>query len=96
MNKDIIKKIIVAILVISLFFSFVVSLDFHHLDSCHEENCHKCSFIHYVQNILKSFFIILIYLNMVFFVDFCLSQLHRKIQIFMQKSLVFQKVQFNE
>ena len=96
MNKKIILKMLIIIVSISLIYSFIVSQDFHHLDTCNDEHCHKCSAIHYAQNIVKLSITILIYSFIYSFVDCCLSYLHEEIEVFVQKSLVFQKVQFNE
>lgn len=96
MNKKLILKLLILIISISLIFSFIVSQDFYHLDTCNEEHCHKCSVIYYAQNIVKLAVTIFICLSIYFFIDYCLSDLHEELKIFMHKSLVFQKVQFNE
>ena len=99
MNKKILKAIkivVVVLMVVTLVFSLIVSQDAHHLETCHEDHCTWCSIIHIAQNIisLSIAFVVAIVIGVLIY--FFLSRLHKEKEIFVQSSLVFQKVQLNE
>ena len=100
MENKIIKAIRLFAIVsicIALVFSIIISQDEHHLETCHEDNCKICNMIHIAQIIINiSFGIIILCLAIGFLIYFILSRLHKNIIIFVQSSLVFQKVQLNE
>ena len=99
MNKKLLKVIKIAIIVLmvaTFVFSFIVSQDEHHLETCHEEHCIWCSIIHIAQNIisLSIAFIVAVVIGVLIY--FFLSRLHKEQVVFVLISLVFQKVQLNE
>lgn len=99
MNKKILKviKIVVIVLISAILVcSLIVSQDEHHLEKCHEDHCAYCIIIHVAQNIinLSIAFVIAIVIGVLIY--FFLSRSHKEQEIFVQSSLVFQKVQLNE
>ena len=99
MNKKILKAIKIAVVVFiiaTLVCSLIVSQDEHHLETCHENHCIYCAIIHIAQNIisLSIAFVVAIVIGVLIY--FFLSRLHKEQVIFVQSSLVFQKVQLNE
>ena len=99
MNKEILKVIKIAVIVFiiaTLVCSLIVSQDEHHLETCHEDHCIYCAIIHIAQNIisLSIAFVVAIVIGVLIY--FFLSRLHKEQVIFVQSSLVFQKVQLNE
>lgn len=99
MNKKILKTIRLSIIVFAitiLFFSIIVSQDEHHLETCHEDHCIWCSIIHIAQNIVNLAIAFLVAVVIGVLIYLFLSRLHKEQEIFMQSSLVFQKVQLNE
>lgn len=99
MNKKILKTIKIAVVVLmaaTLVFSLIVSQDEHHLETCHEDHCIYCAIIHIAQNIisLSIDFVVPIVIGVLIY--FFLSRLHKEQIVFVQSSLVFQKVQLNE
>lgn len=99
MNKKILKTIKITVIVIFiaiLVFSLIVSQGEYHLETCHEDHCVYCAIIHIAQNIinLSIAFIIAVVIGVLIY--FFLSRLHKEQTIFVQSSLVFQKVQLNE
>ena len=99
MKKNILKAIkIIAIVfcVASLIFSFVVSRDKHHLDTCTNEHCALCNIIHIAQNIISLSVAFVIYVIIGFLIYFFLARLYEEKNSLVQSSLVFQKVQLNE
>ncbi len=99
MNKKILKVIKIAVVVFiiaTLVCSLIVSQDEHHLETCHEDHCIYCAIIHFAQNIinLSIAFVVAIVIGVLIY--FFLSRLHKEQEIFVQSSLVFQKVQLNE
>lgn len=99
MNKKILKSIKIAVIIfiiVTLVFSIIVSQDEHHLETCHEDHCIWCSIIHIAQNIigLSTAFVVAVVIGILIY--FFLSRLHKEQIVFVQSSLVFQKVQLNE
>lgn len=99
MNKKILKVIKIAVVVLmaaTLVFSLIVSQDEYHLEICHEDHCVYCAIIHFAQNIinLSIAFVVAIVIGVLIY--FFLSRLHKEQIVFVQSSLVFQKVQLNE
>ena len=99
MNKKILKAIKIAVVVLmvaTLIFSLIVSQDERHLETCHEDHCIYCVIIHIAQNIisLSIAFIVAVVIGVLIY--FFLSRLHKEQVVFVQSSLVFQKVQLNE
>ena len=99
MNKNTLKAFKIAMIVFiiaALILSIIVSQDEHHLETCHEEHCIWCNIIHISQNIinLAIAFIIAVVIGVLIYLF--LSRLHKEQIIFVQSSLVFQKVQLNE
>ena len=98
MNKKILQAIkitLFSLAIMGLMFSLIVSQDFHHLETCEVEHCPACSMIQFAQAIIMITFLVFIYKLVSFTIYFFLSRLHKNNDIFMQKSLVFQKVQLN-
>lgn len=99
MNKriyQVLKIVIVSIIIISLILSVIVSLDYHHLETCEEEHCFVCSVIHIAQNIVSLILVAYVWICTSFFIHFCLARMRTKCAIFVKASLIFQKVQLNE
>lgn len=99
MDKKILKVIKIAVVVFilaTLVFSFIVSQDEHHLETCHEDHCIWCSIIHFSQNIISLFIAFVVAIVIGVLIYFFLSRLHKEHEIFVQSSLVFKKVQLNE
>ena len=99
MSKKILKKIkilLIVFIIISLFFSFIVSQNTYHLKICHEKYCPICAIIYIAQTIISLSTVFIIYTFVGFLIYFLLSRLYKEQTFFMQSSLVFQKVQLNE
>ena len=96
MNKKSVSKALFIIICITLIFSFIASQDVYHLDLCHDEHCHRCSVIHYAQKIVKLCVIVLFYITIYFSIILVSLAVFCGLKETIQKSLVFQKVQFNE
>lgn len=99
MNKKILKVIKIALVVFiaaTLTFSLIVSQDEHHMETCHEDHCIYCAIIHIAQNIINISIAIVIAVVIGVLIYYFLSKLHKKQIVFVQSSLVFQKVQLNE
>ncbi|MBR3325225.1 MAG: hypothetical protein IKG14_04185 [Clostridia bacterium] len=99
MNKKILKAIKIAVIIFiiaTLVFSLIVSQDEHHLETCHEDHCIYCAIIHIAQNIisLSIAFVVAVVIGVLIY--FFLSRLNKEQIVFVQSSLVFQKVQLNE
>jgi len=99
MNKKVYKvlrTILVAIIIISLVLSFIVSLDHHHLETCEKEHCSVCQIIIMAQNIVNMTVAVFIFVYASFLIFFCLARMHEAIISETRTSLIFQKVQLNE
>ena len=99
LNKKILKilkTIIIAIIIVSLVLSVIVSLDYHHLETCEDEHCCICTIIHIAQNIVSWIFVVYMYAYTSFLIYFCLARMRLSYDCFVRTSLIFQKVQLNE
>lgn len=99
MNKKILKAIKIAFviyIIATLVFSLIVSQNNHHLEICHQEHCFTCTLIHFAQTIISLSIVFVLSSMIGVLIYFFLSRLHKEEVIFVQSSLVFQKVQFNE
>ena len=97
MNRKLLKALKLAIIVLimtTLVFSIIVSQDEHHLETCHEEHCAHCMIILMAQSIISISiaFVIAIVIGALIYI----ARIHKVQEIFIQDSLVFQKVQLNE
>lgn len=102
MNKNVIKlllnmiKIIgISVVILSLIISSVISHDEHHLEICTEENCTTCHMIILARTIIKVSVLIIMVTLLTFVIYFVLARLHFEEDFYVQNSLIFQKVQFN-
>lgn len=99
MNRKILKAIKIAVVVLivaTLVFSIIVSQDEHHLETCHEDHCIYCAIIHIAQNIISLVISFVVAVVIGVLIYFFLSRLHKEQVVFVQSSLVIQKVQLNE
>ena len=99
MNKKIIRIIkitAVVLMITTLICSLIVSQDEHHLEACHEDHCIYCAIIHIAQNIISLSIAFVVAVLIGILIYFFLSRIHKEQKIFLQSSLVFQKVQLNE
>ena len=99
MNKKMLKTIKIALVCFAIFIligTLIVSRDEHHLETCHEECCIYCSLIIFTQNIVKITIAVVVAMVIGFLIYFFLSRLHKEKAVYVQSSLVFQKVQLNE
>lgn len=99
MKRKLLKAIKVAIIILiaaTLVFSLIASQDEHHLETCHEEHCAHCMVIQLAQSIIyiSIAFVIAIVVGVLIYLF--LARLYKEQEIFLQDSLVFQKVQLNE
>ena len=94
-SLKIIKITIITVIVISLIMSGIVSSNSNHLNTCCEKHCSICCIIEVAQAIISMIFAVFVCTTASFLVYFFLSRLHKKQFIFVQSSLVFQKVQLN-
>ena len=95
MNTKKFKKILVAILTISLICSFFISQETHHIDTCHDENCQECSIIHFAQVIINLIVVLFIYIITKYLINYIIAQIHKEQKIANKTTLVFLKVQMN-
>ena len=95
-NLKVIKIAIILFIIVAYLFLFIVSQDEHHLETCNEEHCVYCAIIQVAQNIIIVSIVVVIAIMIGVLIFFFLSRLHKEQNIFMQLSLVFQKVQLNE
>lgn len=99
MNKELLKLLkitLIVFVIIGLILSVIVSQDEYHISTCHEEHCVYCLIIHLAQNILSLASVFIVAVVIGFLIYFFLSRLHKEYKAFVQSSLVFQKIQFNE
>ena len=96
MNKKVIKISIILAIIAILVFSFIVSQDKHHIETCHEHECVWCRIIHIAQNIINLFIDLIVTLVIGCLTYQILSRLKREKVISTRFSLVIQKVQLNE
>lgn len=94
--KKTIKMAIVFTMVATMILFLIVSQDEHHLEKCEEENCIICTLIHVAQNIIGLSIAFIVTIEIGVLIYFFLSRLRKEKSFFVQSSLVFQKVQFNE
>lgn len=95
MNKKV-KAITILIIVTSLICSFIVSQNNHHIDTCKDEHCEICNIIHVAQQIINLIVTMFVCFYTSILIQYVLSKIHKVQKIFIQKTLVFQKVQMNE
>ena len=99
MNKKILKAIKTAIIIYiiaTLVFSLIVSQNQHHLVSCQKEHCSICAIIYFTQTIISLSIAFVLVAMVGALIYFFLSRLHKEKRIFVQLSLVYQKIQLNE
>ena len=99
MNRKLLKALKLAIIVLimtTLVFSIIVSQDEHHLETCHEEHCAHCMIILMAQSIISISIAFVIAIVIGALIYLFLAIIHKEQEIFMQDSLVLQKVQLNE
>ena len=99
MNRKLFKALKLAIIVLimtTLVFSIIVSQDEHHLETCHEEHCAHCMIILMAQSIISISIAFVIAIVIGALIYMFLARIHKEQEIFMQDSLVLQKVQLNE
>ena len=99
MNRKLLKALKLAIIVLimaTLVFSIIVSQDEHHLETCHEEHCAHCMIILMAQSIISISIAFVIAIVIGALIYMFLARIHKEQEIFIQDSLVFQKVQLNE
>jgi uncharacterized membrane protein YdjX (TVP38/TMEM64 family) len=99
MKRRLIKAIKIAIIILiaaTLVFSLIASQDEHHLETCHEEHCAHCTIIQIAQSIICISIAVVIAIVIGALIYMFLARLHKEQEIFIQDSLVFQKVQLNE
>lgn len=97
MIRNMFKKLIIIFLILNVLLYSFAALNEHHIYECNDENCAICKIIEVAKLLTKySFrleisFIYAIFLSLValFLVDY-------KNDSLVQKSLLYQKVQFNE
>ena len=91
-----IKTLIIFLIIATLVFSIIVSQDEHHLETCHEEHCAHCMIILMAQSIISISIAFVIEIVIGALIYMFLARIHKEQEIFMQDSLVLQKVQLNE
>ena len=91
----IIKIAVLTMIMISLVVSNMLSHDEHHLETCEVEDCTTCHMIMLAQAIVKVMTFVIIVSTLTFVIYFVLSRMHKVLKVDIEKSLVFQKVQFN-
>lgn len=99
MNRELQKvmKIAMIVFAIAIFvFSFIVSQDSHHLETCHKDHCIYCAMIHIAQNTVSLFIAFIVAIILGVFIYLFLSRLRKELKKIVQSSLVFQNVQLNE
>lgn len=99
MNRKVyraVKIVVIAIIIMSLILSFIVSLDHHHLETCEVEHCHVCQIIVMAQNVVNMTVAVFVFVCASFLIYFCLARMHEEIIPAIKMSLIFQKVQLNE
>ena len=99
MKRKLLKAIKIAIIILiaaTLVFSLIASQDEHHLETCHEEHCAHCMIILMAQSIISISIAFVIAIVIGALIYMFLARIHKEQEIFMQDSLVLQKVQLNE
>ena len=91
-----IKTLIIFLIIATLVFSIIVSQDEHHLETCHEEHCAHCMIILMAQSIISISIAFVIAIVIGALIYMFLARIHKEQEIFIQESLVLQKVQLNE
>lgn len=99
MKRKLLKVIKIAIIILiaaTLVFSLIASQDENHLETCHEEHCAHCTIIQIAQSIICISIAVVIAIVVGALIYLFLARLHKEQEIFIQESLVLQKVQLNE
>ena len=96
MNKDYIKRCLIIVLSIMIIFSSIISNCHAHFLECHEDHCAICAMILIANQLVLISFIVITLLLSLMLISYFLSRMHKKNNIFSAKSLIIQKVQFNE
>lgn len=92
----ILKIAIVVMMILAIIFCFAVSVDFHHLDTCHEHHCMKCTMIHMAQSIMHITVGITVNVISILLISRFFCAIYKlKISILVN-TLITQRVQFNE
>jgi len=89
------KRIIVGLLLCILLLTSIASLDTHHIEICHEDNCDVCLLIEFAQKIIN-FTVNKINYLIGFYLFLLILKFKRENSSNDHLTLVLQKVQFNE
>ena len=91
-----IKLVLIIIVIISLVFSCVMSVNVHNIDCCEEEHCILCEMIHVANNIIKvlAWFILFIFYEYIYIRSFQKNKL--PIMCVEKWSLVKENIVLNE
>lgn len=96
MNKDFIKKSLIVVLSVVIILSSIISNCHAHFLECHEDHCAICAMIHFANQLVLISFIVITLLLSLMMISYFLSRMHEENTILSAKSLIIQKVQFNE
>ena len=97
MIRSFIKKLVIIFLVLNVLLYSFASINEHHIDECHEENCAICKIIEVSKIITR--YNLNVGICLLYSMLLCITEeiLVSYINGFLvQKSLLYQKVQFNE
>ena len=98
MEKRVLKFITMSMMFLflaSIIITSIVSLDLHHTATCEEEECAICNIIHIAQVLVAQVVIIVLGAITAFLIQTILTKVHSQNNIYVNQSLVFQKVQLN-
>lgn len=96
MNRLMSKKILVVLLSFLVILASIISMGHVHIVNCHNDDCAICAMIHFSNQVISIFYRVIILLITLMLISYYLSRLHETIKSICVKSLIYQKVQFNE
>ena len=91
-----IKKVVILLFIMSLIVTSFIANNDYHLENCDEEDCHICALIKIAKIVISTLVVIVIVKECGFCIYYILSRIKRSSLLFLNKSLVFQKVQLND
>lgn len=91
----ILKIVLVIMMVVTISFSFIISSDNNHIDTCHEEHCIKCAIIHIAKSIVHTIITLKYVIVKFLLIQYVMAKCHYTF-FKTDDSLVYKMVQFNE
>ena len=94
MNKKILNILLISILIFSIVFFALI--DNHHEEDCHEEHCFLCSIIYIGKMITNLLILLILHICLKLIVLINKLLIDKTKEQYINNSLIYQKVRFNE